>query len=158
MNYDLKHREEILIQVKKNLEMVQERMKRKAGQGKRELEFTVGDWVFVRLQPYRQNSVALKLHQKLGFRFFDPFQISQKINAAAYRLKLPEDSLIHDVFHISKLRPYRGPDPTQEIPNIPKIAISNQPVLTLISFIDSRNVYRQSKVIPQLLIQWSNSI
>lgn len=84
--------------------------------------------------------------------------IIQKINATAYKLQLPDYFAIHDVFHISKLRPYKGSDPTQEHNSFPKFSVENQPVLTPLLLIDYRSVYRQNRIIPQLLVQWSNSI
>jgi len=86
---DLQQRNEILMQVKENLERARTRMKNKAHHGRADFEFAVGDWVMAKLQPYRQQSIALRLHQRLGFKFFGPFQIIEKINAAAYRVRLP---------------------------------------------------------------------
>ena len=37
--------------------MARNRMKRQAGQHHTEREFEEGDWVFVRLQPYKQSSL-----------------------------------------------------------------------------------------------------
>lgn len=76
----------------------------------------------------------------------------------AYRLKLPKGTTIHDSFHISKLQPYKGNNPTREVPLIPKLAVQNQPILTPISFVDYRVVYRQNKIIPQILVQWVGAI
>lgn len=56
------------------MKIAQDRMK-KGDLNRREFEFKVGDWVFAKLQPYKQQSVSLKIHQKLGLRFFGPFEI-----------------------------------------------------------------------------------
>lgn len=76
----------------------------------------------------------------------------------AYHQKLPKESTLHDSFHISKLRPYKGLDPTREVPLIPKLVVQNQPILTPISFVDYRVVYRQNKIVPRLLVQWGGAI
>lgn len=62
--------------------------------------FNVGDLVLVKLQPYKQNSVALRKNQKLGMKYFGPFPILAKVGAIAYKLKLPKNARIHVVFHI----------------------------------------------------------
>ena len=56
----LKECDEMLEQLKLNLMGAQQRMKAYADAKRKELEFQVGDLVFVKLQPYRQHSVALR--------------------------------------------------------------------------------------------------
>jgi hypothetical protein len=57
-----------------------------------------GDWVYLRLQPYRQMSVTWGCNLKLSPRFYGPFLIVRKIGAVAYQLELPLGSCIHPVF------------------------------------------------------------
>ena len=49
--------EAILHTVKENLVMAHNRMKKKADQGRSERQFAEGDKVFLRLQPYKKNSL-----------------------------------------------------------------------------------------------------
>ena len=45
---------------------------------------------------------------KLSPRFIGPFEILKQVGVVAYQLALPPDlQYIHDVFHISVLRPYQ---------------------------------------------------
>jgi len=83
-------------------------MKARADSKRRELEFEVGLFVYVKLQPYRQNSVALRKNQKLSMRYFGPFKIIQRIGPVAYKLELPLTTKIHPVFHISVLKKCKG--------------------------------------------------
>lgn len=83
-------------------------MKRHADKHRSECQFAVGDWVFLKLQPYVQSSLANRAHQKLAFRFFGPFCIIARISAVAYRLDLPQDSAIHPIFHVSQLKKSLG--------------------------------------------------
>ncbi|XP_066324525.1 uncharacterized protein [Miscanthus floridulus] len=60
--------------------------------------------VFVKLQPYVQSTLAPRSNQKLSFKFYGPFQITEHIGAVAYKLLLPSSAAIHLVFHVSQLK------------------------------------------------------
>lgn len=55
-------------------------MKARADKGRSDMELSVNDWVLIKLQPYRQFSVAYRLHNKLSKRYFGPFKIKTKIS------------------------------------------------------------------------------
>ncbi|GMJ01960.1 hypothetical protein HRI_003865200 [Hibiscus trionum] len=114
----LQERDELLRVLKMNLGSAQARMKFIVDRHHREVEFAVGDWVFVKLQPYRPLSLRLRRHQKLSPRFFGPYMIEQRIGAVAYRLKLKDATCIHPVFHVSQLKPCRG-QPLQQVTPLP---------------------------------------
>jgi hypothetical protein len=72
---------------------------------KRSERTLVGQQVYLRLQPYRQNSMVTKRALKLSPRFYGPFIVLRKIGSIAYELDLPHTSRIHLVFHVSQLKP-----------------------------------------------------
>ena len=53
---ELEERDEIL-QLKYNLERAQHRMKKQADLKRRDYSFNVGDWVYLKLRPYRQQII-----------------------------------------------------------------------------------------------------
>lgn len=99
--------DKILQQLQQILLKVQTRMKRLADKKRDEIVFTVGDCIWVKLQPYRLHSLALRKNQKLGMRYFGPFQISHRFGSIAYRLSLLLYSHIHLVFHVFLIKYYK---------------------------------------------------
>ena len=64
--------------------------------------------MFLRLQPYKKLSLKQQGKNRLAPKFYGPFQINKKIIQVAYRLELPENFRIHNVFHISCLKKMLG--------------------------------------------------
>lgn len=113
----LQERDHILDELKINLLKAQQVMKRNADGKRRNEQFQVGDHVFLKLQPYRQRSLARRPYEKLAARFYGPYEIIQKIGAVAYKLKLPHTCKVHPVFHVSQLKRAIGHQETA--PSIP---------------------------------------
>jgi len=109
---DLLHQHTLVLHaLKHNLRKTCQRMCNQENRHHSDRTFNVDDWVWVRLQPYRQQSVERRPCQKLSPHYSGPYQISRRIGTVAYELKLPPSSRIHPVFHVSLLRLFRGPTP-----------------------------------------------
>lgn len=104
----LQTRDELLQQLKHNLQLSINRMKQYADNHRRDLEFAVRDQVLLKLHPCRHQSVFKRAHKKLASRYYGPFIILEKMGFVAYKLQLPDSVKIHLVFDISLLKPYIG--------------------------------------------------
>jgi hypothetical protein len=151
----LTSRDSILRALKQHLTEAQNRMKQQADQHRTEREFAEGDMVFLRLQPYRQNSIATRRSMKLAPRFYGPFRILNRVGKVAYRLELPADSAVHPVFHVSCLKKVIGRTnvPAQALPTF-----DDQGTLQVSPYriLDRRQVRKRGRTITQILVQWTN--
>lgn len=95
-------------------------MKKFADQKRRELEFEVGDYVYLKLRPYRQTSMMARRNEKLSPKYLGPYWIKERVSKVAYRLALPKEALIHLVFHVSQPKKALGSNKTME-PALPPL-------------------------------------
>lgn len=116
---DIRQRDAILQQLRYNLERAQNRMKNIADKHRTDMEFKVGDLVWVRLQPYKQGSAKGGPSNKLSRRFYGPFPILERLGSVAYQLQLPSVTKIHPVFHVSLLKKFMG-DPSLSPKDLPE--------------------------------------
>ncbi|KAL0553613.1 hypothetical protein IC582_007513 [Cucumis melo] len=92
----------------------QNRQKSYADVHRKDLEFDVGDMVFLKVAPMN-GVLRFEKKGKLSPRFVGPFEVLERIGPVAYRLALPPSlSTVHDVFHVSMLRKYVV-DPTHVV-------------------------------------------
>lgn len=69
----LQARETTLKILKFQLQRAQNRMESQATKRRTNRSFSVGDWVYIKLQPYKQLSLKSYAFQKLPAKFFGPF-------------------------------------------------------------------------------------
>ncbi|KAL0329094.1 UNVERIFIED_CONTAM: Retrovirus-related Pol polyprotein from transposon.6 [Sesamum radiatum] len=128
----LAQRQHIFSTLRWNLAHARQRIIQKVNARRTEKEFAESTWVFLKLQPYRQKSVAVC------------------VGAIAYELKLPPAARIHLIFHVSRLRPYYG-DPKTQVYPLPDNSY-NIPSSEDLTKILSRQVNQNGE--QELLVQW----
>ncbi|KAF7112459.1 hypothetical protein RHSIM_RhsimUnG0227300 [Rhododendron simsii] len=152
----VRERAAIIKHLKEHLSQAQHRMKHYADKGRSEREFTVGDWVFLRLQPYKQVTVALHKNMKLAPRFYGPYQVLERVGTVGYRLNLPAAAKIHPVFHVSLLKKKLGANVVAQT-TLPPIGPEGAFQLEPMALLERRMVKRGNKAVVQWLVQWMNS-
>jgi hypothetical protein len=97
-----KNRDDVLLRVRKLLLSAQDRQKTYADKGRRSHNFEPGQYVLLSSKNFRFEG---KGKRKLYPKFVGPFQIDRMCGPNAVMLSLPPDWTIHNVFHVSLLRP-----------------------------------------------------
>lgn len=118
-------------------------MKQLADQHRIEKEFSIGDQIYVKLQPYRQHSLKSSTCYKLSPTYFGPFPIVARIGKVAYQLQLSQHTKVHSTFHVSLLKK--------------KISNSQVPSHLPICIATIANGTAENHVATQVLVKWSNT-
>ena len=133
-----------------------DRQKSYADNRRRDLQFEIGDRVFLKISPWK-GVLRFGRRGKLSPRFIGPYEIVSKVGPLAYKLKLPPElSRIHDTFHVSMLRKYI-PDPShvlreQSVQLKENLTYEETPM----RIIDRKEQVLRSKVIPLVKVLWKN--
>ena len=156
MEHHIEHQQQVLELLKNNLVLAQNRMKQQADQHRSERSFDVGDWVFLRLQPYKQMSLKqAKKDNKLSPKYYGPYKVLQKIGTMAYKLELHATSRVHLVFHVSCLKRVIGDKlPVRTI--LPELDEEGKIILEPQEIIETRTQQLGNRSISEYLIKWKN--
>ncbi|KAL0534416.1 hypothetical protein IC582_028707 [Cucumis melo] len=98
---------EAIQKIRSRMHTAQSRQKSYADVRRKDLEFEIGDKVFLKVAPMK-GVLRFERRGKLSPRFVGPFEILERIGPVAYRLALPPSlSAVHDVFsrfHVEEVR------------------------------------------------------
>ncbi|PHT37368.1 hypothetical protein CQW23_25068 [Capsicum baccatum] len=78
-------RETIIELLRLHMHRAQQRMKDIADKHRSERLFEISDWVYLKLQPYRQVSLAARTFPKLAAKYYGPYVVDTKVGVLAYR-------------------------------------------------------------------------
>ncbi|GJW58795.1 hypothetical protein Tco_0105526 [Tanacetum coccineum] len=106
---------EKISQIKDRLKAARDRQKSYADKRRKPLEFSVGDYVLLKVSPWK-GVVRFGNKGKLAPRFVGPFEIIEKVGPMSYRLEFPKElNGVHDTFHVSNFKKCLV-DPTLQVP------------------------------------------
>ncbi|KAL0537619.1 hypothetical protein IC582_026602 [Cucumis melo] len=147
---------EAIQKIRSRMHTAQSRQKSYADVRRKDLEFEIGDKVFLKVAPMK-GVLRFERRGKLSPRFVGPFEILERIGPVAYRLALPPSlSTVHDVFHVSMLRKY-VPNPSHVVDYEPleideNLSYVEQPVEVLAREVKTL----RNKQIPLVKVLWRN--
>ena len=123
---------------------------------RRDLEFSVGDEVLLKVSPTK-GVVRFGTRGKLSPRYIGPYMITARVGALAYRLQLPElMSGVHPMFHVSMLRKYLK-DPEHKIDDV--LVIIQQDLTMechLVRILDFSDRVMRNRTIKYVKVLWTN--
>ncbi|KAB2625910.1 S ribonuclease [Pyrus ussuriensis x Pyrus communis] len=142
--------------IKSNLKAAQDRKKSLVDRHATDRVYEVGDWVFLKLSPWR-GVVRFGKKGKLSPRYIGPYMVTERVGEVAYRLELPPElARVHNVFHVSMLRHYVA-DPSHVIPPQP---LEINPDLTYdeepVTIIDWKEKVLRNKTVNLVKVLWRN--
>ncbi|XP_028071098.1 uncharacterized protein LOC114273494 [Camellia sinensis] len=142
--------------IQQRIRTTQSRQKSYADTRRWDLEFQIGDHVFLKILPTRR-VIRFGKRGKLNPCYIGPFEILERIGPVVYRLALPPElSNVHNVFHVSMLRRYlRDPEDVVDYENLEvqeDLSYKKQSVQIL----DCRDQVLRNKTIPLVKVLWRN--
>ncbi|XP_073304590.1 uncharacterized protein [Primulina huaijiensis] len=147
---------ELVVRIRGRMKIAQSRQKSYSDQRRMDLEFLVGDHIFVKVAPMKC-VMRFGKKGKLSLRFKGPFEILEKVGTLVYRIALPPNlAEVHNVFHFSMLRNYMSNpshvlnyDPLQLTLNL---SFKERPTKIL----DRQERRLRNKVVQMVKVKWLN--
>ena len=142
--------------IRQRLVAAQDRQRKYADQNRRDMEFTTGDLVLLKVSPWK-GVMRFGKKGKLSPRFIGPFKILKRVGKVAYELALPPNlQHIHNVFHVSMLRKYHL-DASHIIEyELMEIQTDLSYEEQHVEIIDRKEQILRNKTIPLVRVLWRN--
>lgn len=134
----------------------QSRQKSYADKRRSDLEFQVGDYVLLKVSPWK-GVIRFRKRGKLGPRYIGPYKVIARVGEVAYRLELPDElSLIHNTFHVSQLRKCIVDEsaviPLEDIQIDERLNYVEKPI----AITDRKTRTSRNKVVNLVKVQWQH--
>ncbi|XP_073152831.1 uncharacterized protein [Henckelia pumila] len=147
---------EVVARIRYRMRTAQSRQKSYADHRSRDLEFSVGDHVFIRVAPLK-GVMRFGKKGKLDPRFVGPFEILDRVGTLTCRVALPPNlAEVHNFFHVSMLRKYIS-NPShvlnlEPLQIFPHMAYEERPDRIL----ERQERRLRKKTIPMVKVKWLN--
>ncbi|KAA3469923.1 BSD domain-containing protein 1-A-like [Gossypium australe] len=129
-----------------HLKRAQTCMKQLVDKHRTDRSFHVGDLVYLRLQPYKQQTVRRVLKQKLSLKYFGHFPVVEKVG------QLPPGSRIHSTFHVSQLKKPVGVAPAQT--QLLLMDVHGAIMKESVRIFERRMVKKGNQATTEILVDW----
>ena len=143
----LQERDAMLEELQINLAKAQQRMKQYADKSRWELTFEEGE--ICQTPTLQTENLGCPEHEKLAWKYYGPYKITQKIGKVAYKLDLPPSSLLHPVLHVSQIK--RAPGAVSTSTMVPLIAADVQVLSQPENVLQVRALDKDQL---EILVQW----
>jgi hypothetical protein len=142
--------------IQRRMSAAQDRQKSYENTRRRDLEFTEGDKVFLKVAPMK-GVARFGKKGKQSPCYIGPFEILEKVGPIPYQLALtPSLDGVHNVFHVSMLRKYIS-DPSHVITYEPLQIQENLTYEEIpVKLLDRKVQELRTKSIPLVKVLWSN--
>lgn len=138
-----------LADAKLAIQKAQNRQRQQANKKRDFAMYNTGDLVLLNTKNFRFKSTGVR---KLMPRWCGPFKVEKAIGLVAYRLELPPNLRMHNVFHVSLLKQYHK-DTRSVLPPPPEL-IDDSLEHEVDSILDHRDTKQGDKTIREYLVQW----
>ena len=140
--------------IQQRMKIVFSRQKSYTDPKRRDIQFDIGDHVFLKVSPMK-GVMRFGKRGKLTLRYIGPFEILNRIGNVSYRLALPPNlNHVHPVFHLSMLKKYI-PHPSHALP-IQEVTIEEDLSYEekLVAVLDKQVRRLRNKEISMIKVQW----
>lgn len=134
---------------KRAIQAAQDRTKTLEDKKRRFQMFNSGDLVLLNTKNFKFKTSGCR---KLTPRWCGPFKVITAVGLVAYRVELPRNLKIHNVFHVSLLKLYH-PDSRTDLPPPPEL-IGEELEYEVGDILQQRQVRHGRKTVTEYLVQW----
>ncbi|WVZ53471.1 LOW QUALITY PROTEIN: hypothetical protein U9M48_004409 [Paspalum notatum var. saurae] len=137
-----------------NLRIAETRQKSYADHRRRDLQFAVRDYVYLKVSPIR-GLRRFKVEGKLVSRYIGPFKIIDRKGEVAYQLELPDRlSGVHDVFHVSQWKKcLRVPEEQLQVDDL---NVQDDLTYTEYPILETTERTTRNRIIKMWKVKWSH--